>query len=213
MLHSVLARSVGACALVPLFAACASLQDSAPQDVVLDPMPVEEAVPAPVSSEAEPEERLGFMLGYRSWSDDLFDEADSGVAVGVDYARTNADGLGWEVGGLGSLGSSGGDITSAGAELYGGVRKSFDLDRWRPYVGAGATLLYAGADDEADNQVSDNLDLTPGLYLRGGVLYDIDAKTYVGFDVRAVGATSVDFETADGDADYIQGMVVIGLRL
>lgn len=239
MLHSILLRTVTAAGLLPVFVGCAALQEGAPLE---QPLPAEESVdvllPAEESLDAllpeeEPveatiefiedrdetreddghESRLGFMLGFRSWNDALFDEVDSGVTAGIDYARTNASGLGWEVGALGNIGTNNGNVTGAAAEIYGGVRKSFDLDRWRPYVGAGATLMYAGADDPNGNQVSDNLDLTPGLYLRGGVNYDIDESMYIGIDVRAVGATSVDFETADGDADYIQGMFVIGLRL
>ena len=123
------------------------------------------------------------------------------------------DGLGYDVGLLGYIGSESGDVNGATAELFGGVRKTFRSGDWTPYVGAGAALVLAGLDDDQGTEVGDDIEFAPGLYLRAGVLYDIDEKFFVGLDVRALTLTDFDFARGEGDADYVQAALVLGVRL
>ena len=166
----------------------------------------------PAEPSAREDRRIAFYGGARSFSDDLWD-ADSGVTLGVDYSHVDGDGLGYDVGLLGYIGSESGDVNGATAELYGGVRKAFRRGDWTPYVGAGAALVLAGLDDDQGTEVADDIEFAPGLYLRAGVLYDIDEKFFVGLDVRALTLTDFEFARGDGDADYVQGLISFGLRL
>ena len=171
------------------------------------------AEPSAAEPSAHEDRRIAFYGGARSFSDDLWDDADSGVTLGVDYSHVDEDGLGYDVGLLGYIGSESGDVNGATAELFGGVRKTFRSGDWTPYVGAGAALVLAGLDDDQGTEVGDDIEFAPGLYLRAGVLYDIDEKFFVGLDVRARTLTDFDFARGEGDADYVQGLISFGLRL
>lgn len=173
---------------------------------------------APAASTDGISQALAFQVGHRIFQDDdLFGPVDSAAAVGLEYSRVRADGLGFELGLLGSLGVDDGqddpNVIGVAAELYGGVRKAFDLGRFRPYAGAGATVLLVDINDDSGPQVPDDQDASLGVYLHGGVLYPVSETTSVGVDLRYVGGTSLDLGPFSGDADYLQAMFVVSLGL
>ena len=118
-------RALGALAILPALFSCAALQD------------VSDHSDAPLG-ERRSTSQISFLLGARDYSDDtIWGEVDSSVAVGAEYSESSPSGLGWEAGAIGSISSSGGDVSGAAAELFGGVRKTFYHGRWRPYASAG----------------------------------------------------------------------------
>lgn len=106
------------------------------------------------------------------------------------------------------------DVWGSTAEFYGGVRKTLQLidDQLNPYVGAGATFMYADVSVEQGNLGADEYDLTFGGYLHGGAYWDFGNGLTLGADYRWVYGTSVEFAGASGDADYQQITATFGFR-
>ncbi|MEM8713863.1 MAG: outer membrane beta-barrel protein, partial [Planctomycetota bacterium] len=164
--------------------------------------------------------QLSLFAGYRNFSDDgLWDRVDAETTLGLEYAQEIKNGIGFEVGGLGSLGTDDGvtgevDVTGAAAELYGGGRYWFRTDsRWTPYVGAGLSAILAGVDNDIGGQVADDQDFSIGFYLHGGVQYDLNDYMILGLDLRTLQGTDLELETTTGDADYVQLGLILGFRL
>ena len=100
-------------------------------------------------------------------------------------------------------------ITSATAELYGGIRKTFGNPngRWHPYIGGGLSLIRAGAEIGG---FSEN-DSSPALYAHGGILLDISKSMYLGLDLRGLFGSEIDLPSfGTTDADYTQLALVLG---
>ncbi len=235
--------------LAPVFTGCATLQedsqdtepldgpttsfdyidDRAAQDVEpleidpdelfiedIDPEELDGEEPTPVA----PIRQISLQAGVRDFSDDaIFGRVDSEAAFGLEYAHEIANGLGFEVGGIGSLSTENGfatnpDVTGAAAELFGGARYWFKGERrWTPYVGAGLAAIIAGVDDDQGGQVADDQDFSLGFYAHGGVQYNLNDLLFLGLDVRTLFGTDLDLTTVSGDADYLQFMLVLGFRL
>ena len=164
--------------------------------------------------------QITLLAGVRDFTDDdIFGRVDSEFAFGLEYAQEISDGLGFEVGGLGSLSTDNGiagnpDVTGAAAEIYGGARYWFKGDRrWTPYVGAGLSAIMAGVDNDEGGQVADDQDFTLGVYAHGGVQYDMTDALFLSADVRTLLGTDLDLETISGDADYWQFLLGLGFRL
>ena len=68
-------------------------------------------------------------------------------------------------------------------------------------------------DNDVGGGVTDDQDFTFGLYLHGGVQYDLSETIAVGADFRSVIATDLDLETINGDADYNQIMLTLSFSL
>ena len=83
-------------------------------------------------------------------------------------------------------------------ELYAGFRKNLTHDNpWRPYVGAGITVVDT---DKSVAGLQVDSDTTAGLYLQGGLVYDVTSFFSLGFDLRGV----------SGGGNYTQVAGVIG---
>jgi len=185
----------------------------------VDELVVEETEPEEVEPRA-PIRQLSLQAGIRDFTDEtIFGRVDSEAAFGIEYAHEVRDGLGFEVGGIGSLSTENGlsgnpDITGAAAEIYGGARYWLRGERrWTPYVGAGLAAIMAGVDDDAGGQVSDDQDFSLGFYAHGGIQYNVNEFLFLGADVRGLFGTDLDLTTVSGDADYLQFMLVLGFRL
>ncbi len=172
------------------------------------------------SAEAvRPIRQISLLAGGREFTDDeIWDRVDAELSLGIEYAHEVSNGLGFEVGALGSIGTENTttgnpDVTGAAAELYGGARYFLRRDRWTPYVGAGLSAIFAGVDDDEGGQVADDQDFSLGLYLHGGVQYNLNDTIFIGADLRTLLATELELETIDGDADYVQLAFVLGFRL
>lgn len=171
-------------------------------------------------SSESPIRQLSFLAGFREFSDgDLWDRVDAETTLGFEYAQEVDNGLGFEVGAMGSIGTNSGDtgnldITGAAAELYGGARYFFEgNESWRPYVGGGLSAILAGVDNDVGGQVADDQDLTFGLYLHGGVQYNLNDAIFLALDLRTLLGTDLELETTNGDADYVQLGLVFGFQL
>ncbi len=172
------------------------------------------------STESRPIRQISFLAAYRDFTDaSIWDRVDAETALGLEYAHEVSDGLGFEIGTMGSLGTESGDtgsvdVTGASIELYGGARYFFKRnDRWLPYVGGGLSGIYAGVDNDQGGQVADDQDFSLGLYLRGGVQYQISNAIFVGADLRTLFGTDLELETVSGDANYVQLGLSFGFRL
>ncbi len=167
-----------------------------------------------------PIRQISFIAAFRDFTDgDLWDRVDAETTLGLEYAHEIENGLGFEVGAMGSLGTNSGDtgnldVTGASAELYGGARYFFKRDdSWRPYVGGGLSAMIAGVDNDLGGEVADDQDFTLGLYLHGGVQYDLNNAMFLALDLRTLLGTDLELETISGDADYVQLGLAFGFRL
>lgn len=229
--------------IAPTFTGCAALQEDVPEidpaegptstfDYIDDRAPVELADDELVVELAEDQlagddlepvrliRQLSLQAGVRDFSDDaIFGRVDSEMAIGIEYAHEIKNGLGFEVGGLGSLSAEDGlasnpDITAAAAEIYGGARYWFKGERrWTPYIGGGVAAILAGVDNDAGGQVADDQDFSLGFYLHGGIQYNVADFLFLGADLRTLLGTDLDLETVAGDADYVQLLLTVGFRL
>lgn len=165
------------------------------------------------------EQRLTVLVGGRALSDDgVFATIDEALSLGLEYSNVGSTGLGFEIGLLGSIGldeNEGvdtGDITGGTAEAYAGLRGTRALGNFRPYAGIGISALAAVIDNESPLPVADGEDFTTGLYVHVGILYDFNSGAFFGFDVRALGGADLEFDTVEGNADYVQAALVFGSR-
>jgi hypothetical protein len=177
--------------------------------------------------------RIDLLLGYR-WHDDAlpgtpaFEDLDEAVALGVHFAYEPPSWpVGLEMGVLGGyseddalaelpeIGPVDLDLELSTSELYFGLGRSFRLgERWRPYVGAGLSLVMVegelsstvlGGSDTED-------DLSAAGYVHGGVLVELGRSFHVGLDGRAVLGTDLELDGLEIDADYLQLALVAGWR-
>lgn len=229
--------------IAPVFTGCAALQEDMTEtdpvegpvtsfDYIDDRAPSEPADEEFVIEDFEDEfeeedleplrliRQLSLQIGVRDFSDDaIFGRVDSEMALGIEYAHEIKNGLGFEVGGLGSLSTENGiesnpDVTGAAAEIYGGARYWFKGNRrWTPYIGGGVAAILAGVDNDQGGQVADDQDFSLGLYAHGGVQYDVNDFLFLGVDLRTLFATDLELETVSGDADYVQLLLMVGFRL
>lgn len=222
-------RAVLATSLLSLVTGCASLQaDGPPEEPIQDlVLPEDDGIDLPVRLDYIDDRfdrsirQISFLAGARDFTDrDLWGRVDAEVTLGLEYAHEVQDGIGFELGGVASLGTETGanggvDVTGAAAEIYGGGRYWFKNDqrRWTPYVGAGLSMVLAGVDNDAGGQVADDQDFTLGFYAHGGVQYDLNDALFLGLDLRTLLGTDLELETISGDADYWQLGLVLGFRL
>ena len=169
-----------------------------------------EAVPAQDATSSGVESRATLYIGSRNLDDADWYPVDQQLALGIEYSRETAGApLGFEVGFTYSS-----DDTSVAAigidgetmELYGGGRKTWLPDEvWHPYAGFGLAWL-RGEQSVGPFSADDN---TIGLYIHGGILFDLNQSFSLGFDIRQMFATSLDLGF-DADANYRQYALTVG---
>lgn len=157
----------------------------------------------------------GLLVGLRDLNEDDWAPVDEQTAVTVDMSYVSRDnGWGFEASagrGADEANVGGFDVESTTDELAFGVRKEFGLGegvRLKPYVGAGGAFLQA----EAEVGPASADDDTFGAYAHGGVRLDVTEALYVGFDVRGMFGTSVEFGGFEGDVDYVQYGITVGVN-
>ncbi|MEL6716066.1 MAG: hypothetical protein AAFP86_19955 [Planctomycetota bacterium] len=164
-------------------------------------------------------DRLSLIAGARAFDDDaLWDPVDGQAAAGLEFSSVDAEGLGFEVGVLGSIGLDDGEgenteVTGASAEAFLGVRGAGTFGPFELVIGVGASALAVGIDNDTFPRAADDEDFTTGFYGHVGLLHDLGGAAFVGVDVRALGGTEVDLGPRTGDADYVQAALVLGVRL
>jgi len=174
---------------------------------------------------AERVTNVAVHLGARQLDEDDWEPVDQPAALGIELDSYRPDQLvGFELGVQGSeddddfrdsvLGNV--DVEAKFWEVYAGVRKTWAPggSRVRPYVGGGVT--YLDADVEVDvpglGSASDD-DSSLGLYLHGGVDWQVVGGLLLGFDLRAVVGTDISLAGVDSNADYVQAAFVIGYSI
>ena len=172
----------------------------------------------PAEPESRQRHRLSVRLGARSLDlEEIWDPVAEQFTAGLEYSQVSASGFGLEFGLNGSVGFEEGgdadfDVTGGILEGYGGLRKEFDWGRWRPSFGVGAAWIAAGIDNDAAGSLADDSDTSIGYYAHGGLLYDCSSSTFIGVDVRVLRGSEIEFDGLEGDADYEQITLVLGLR-
>ncbi len=166
---------------------------------------------------------LNALVGYREYDDDDFGPIEEQTSYAAEFsAQQHAAFAGWELGasfaeedddvfvpGIGTV-----DVEAETMEVYGGARKNFETGSIvRPYLGAGLTLLRLDASVSLAGGTVDDDDISPGLYLHGGVLFDVTPGLHLGVDLRAVLLTELEIGQEELDADYQQAAVVLGFSL
>lgn len=192
-----------------------------PERINLEDITAEEMLLEEVQPEEAPRmiRQLSMLAGFRNFSDNgVWDRVDAEASIGLEYAHEIKDGLGFEVGAVGSIGTEDGgvgtvDVTGAAAEFYGGARYFLRHKRWTPYVGGGIAAILAGVDNDQGGQVADDQDFSLGFYLHGGVQYNLNDVMFLGLDLRYLTGTDLDLDAVSGDADYTQLGFVLGFRL
>ena len=187
-----------------------------------DPEDIEED-----AAEERPSDMAGnvqFIVGQRSMSDDLWRPLDRPIAFGVevDFAPASSPvrvALGWQFasesghatvtdpyfGQTGSVDSSLFEF-SAGF-LWHPVKKAVV----RPYLGAGAVMLFAANDTFWDTFDEDgDSDQSFGFYGNAGVFFKVGDSFNIGVDGRFVRGTSITLGGRDLDADYEQVAMLFG---
>lgn len=102
------------------------------------------------------------------------------------------------------------DVDAYLLEFYGGYRHTFITDSpgVTPYLSAGGSLLHADVDFDGPGGGSGD-DTGLGIYVRAGILFDLDAGMRLGVDYRHMLLSDIDIGGID-DADFDQILVTLG---
>ena len=156
--------------------------------------------------------------GVREFDSDLYAPLEQQNAGGAALEwKAAKGGLGWELGGFYSADdeTQGAIETKVNsAEGFAGVRWDFGDSqvRVRPYLGAGVSVIRPERELLVSGTSAGKVDDTSaGGYAHAGIMFGLNESLSLGFDLRGVFATDVDFGGGlSGDADYVQGAVVLG---
>jgi opacity protein-like surface antigen len=168
--------------------------------------------------------RVGLYLGGRQLNEDDWSPVEDQTAVGVEFVHEGHDApVGFEVALFVSekskddvpAGATTIDVTGKTAELSAGVRKTFlkDDGHFHPYLGGGLAAIQAKFRGELSTggAASDD-DTSAALYVHGGVDFDLGPAFLIGLDLRFLGGSDITLFDANGDADYGQLALVLGVR-
>ncbi len=151
---------------------------------------------------------LGLQIGQKGLSTDDWKAGTLDVSSQLLYGVHVDKDMGWPVLVAADLlmsGGSDGDLKGSTMELGVGVRKYFEMNKIKPYVGAG--LAYISGKVEF-NAFDDNAGAV-GFFANGGALYPINEKLNVGLDLRFSSATA-DFSGTDvAVGGFTFGLVVM----
>jgi hypothetical protein len=158
------------------------------------------------------------LFGERMLDEDDWDPVEDQLAVGLEFDASDPNsGHGYEVGLTYSqddddVGPT--DVEGSIFDVYAGYRYTFPLEskEVHPYLSAGLALVRADVETDGPGPDIDEDDLSPGLYLRGGIGFDLQEDLRLGVDYRHMFFTDTDIGPID-DADYDMIMVTLGFRL
>jgi hypothetical protein len=160
---------------------------------------------------------VAVLLGGRALDEDVWDPVEDQVVIGLEADfRPARSPIGIEVGVQGSNGYDhdflGVDLDASMGELYVGPRLTIDAGRVHPYVGVGASFFAVDLEGFSGSVFVRDDDVGIGAYAHAGVYVNVAPAFNIGFDVRTLFGTDVDLFGADGDADYVQGALLLGVR-
>lgn len=155
-------------------------------------------------------------IGVAQLSDDyapLDDQLTLGWSMHPNHEES---GIGYEVGA--QLGGAydevaGVDVTAASFELYGGPRYELVLDSVRPWIAGGLSLLGTSVEGEQGFVVVRDDDTTLGLYLGGGVDFDLSEQLFLGLGARRTFSHDQELFGIEADGEFTQFFLRFGLAL
>lgn len=171
-------------------------------------------VPA-VPSYGDVSRHLALYYGERELDEDDFEPVDELDTYGLAFSWVpESGGLGGEVGVfLSSADESVGgvDLDVETIELFGGVRHTFGGEALRPYLAGGISFLQADVEGSVGPFEVEEDDDTFGLYVSAGLLAFVTPEVTLGAEYRLLLGTDVEFFEEEGDADYGQLAVTLGV--
>ena len=123
-------------------------------------------------------------------------------------------GLGYEAGAQigGDSGTVQGiSVSSSNLEIWGGPRYEWVVDRFHPYLAGGLSLLASELEARQGIVAVSDDDSSVGLYLGAGVDFDVSERVYLGLGVRQSFAHEVQLFGIEGDADFTQFFLRVGM--
>ncbi|MHC5064813.1 MAG: outer membrane protein [Planctomycetota bacterium] len=183
--------------------------------------PASSTEPGPPQYDAPPwQPRFALVMGWRNLSDDdSWKYIENQFATGIEFDLKHRDfPVGIEIGMAASFGYDEDptlgvdDLWGSVYEFYMGPRLTLLEGRFHPFAAAGITFM--GVDQEADVgifSVSDD-DSSVAGYVHGGAYFQITPQLDIGTDVRYVYGSDIDLFGFDGDADYFQISLLMGVR-
>lgn len=164
--------------------------------------------------------QLNFGAGQRMYGDEGFGALDDQFALALDYCEPMGLGPLRLEGGMHyswdeADGTAGGQATHLNGwtfELLVGVNLSHLVGRFRPYVGAGAALLFLdvrGVDEEVDVLFDDG-EGTVGGYVKAGLLFQVTPTSHMGLEVRHFEGGEVTLDGTDLDTSHDELLIIFG---
>jgi len=140
----------------------------------------------------------------------VFDYADEGWPANVEVGFANTNEKFWFTTTInGNLITANGTFTVT--ELFGGVRKFWDMNGFRPSLGAGLTSVnFTGNETTNLGTAPTTNSSSLGFYVDGCVCGRIGEHFNIGLDWRMVSGTSINAWGASGDVDYTQYGILLG---
>lgn len=201
-----------------LLSACSALGSDVHRGSTQEAGPPSTAAAAPVPEQPPASnKRLAFYLGQRNLDEDYWDPLDQQVSFGFEFIGENAaNWVGFEVGLMGSYNedTEGAiDVDGSTAELYVGIHKTLGKGSVHPYLGGGVSWIAAEYNGSVSGlSVSDD-DSSVAGYAHGGIVFDLSRVLSLGVDLRTLFGSDITLFGANGDADYVQLAVVMGVRI
>jgi opacity protein-like surface antigen len=167
--------------------------------------------------------KIDLYLGGRSLDQGDWSPVEDQVVIGVEFVHEGHDApVGFEVAFFYSedsqdnVSSPAGpiDVTGETEEISAGIRKTFlkDDSRFHPYIGGGLSAIRAKFKGESPTGSGSDDDTSAAFYLHGGVDFDLGPAFLLGADLRYLGASDITLFGANGNADYLQFAIVLGVR-
>jgi hypothetical protein len=159
----------------------------------------------------------------RSLDQDDWSPVDDQGAIGLEFVREDpGSAVGFELGAFTSgktkdnvpVGGGGTiDVRGRTGEISAGIHKTFSApgDTVHPYVGAGLAAIRAEFRGNGASSSAEDDDASGGLYVHGGVDFDIGPSLFLGVDLRLLGGTDVTLFGVNGNANYAQFALVLGV--
>jgi len=171
----------------------------------------------PVRSSWDRLRQVNARIGSLDLDEERWGRLDSPIVLGVDYVES----VGWNwlalEGGLEWAYDEANTTIPATDErveeslgfvgFSAGVLASPPPDSWRlrPYVGAGASILWTDVDRVVGEELFDDDDSAIGGYMKAGLLFQVTYETHVGIEVRMLDTGGI---SAGDEEISLDGMTV-----
>jgi opacity protein-like surface antigen len=172
----------------------------------------------PSEMRRETSSKLDLYFGVRSLDGDDWAPVENQGTLGIEYVHESpGSALGFELAffasGANKEDGVGTDERGGTGELSLGLHKTFGTgsDPVHPYIGGGVAAIHAEAKGVPGNESVKDDDGSAGVYVHGGILFDIGPTMLLGLDLRFLGGTDITLFGQDASADYVQAALVLGV--